>query len=187
MVYECPRCDDVFETSVNLRNHFKRKNICKPNSQDKDIKIEDIIIEDCKVENDECECKYCEKTYATKYNLEKHLQICKKNTDGLVDKSSVEYWKQQSKEKDKQIKQIKEQLKEKDKQIKQLIQKPRINNNNTTINNNTIIFLSFDNTDNLLCRKFMDVENKCHLEDWANDSIEQYLMTLKNSKENDEK
>jgi hypothetical protein len=127
MAYKCVRCGSEFDNITNLKSHLARKNQCKPILLD--IKVEDIIIDNCKT-GEIYECTYCNNTFSTNFNLEKHLKICKKNTNNLLDKSSIKYLRQQIKEKDKQIKQMKKQFKEqlkqineKDKQIEQLIQK----------------------------------------------------------------
>jgi hypothetical protein len=174
MVFKCKRCGDEFETALILKNHFNRKIKCQPILQD--INIEGLTIEECKIEDDENKCKYCEKICSNKYNLEKHIKICKKNEIKSLTKEQLQeqvYEKdKQLKEKDKIMKEqlkekdkiMKEQLKEKDKQIEQLIQKA---GNTTNITNNTIVLLSFDNADRshltdekkyyLLSRKFMSI------------------------------
>jgi hypothetical protein len=241
MVHKCPRCATEFETASNFRDHLNRKYKCQPILQDIDIK--DIIIENCKIESEAYRCVHCEKVCSNKFNFEKHIKVCKKNKNIDTDINSVEY--------------LKEQLKEKDKQIEQLIQKTGNTINNTTINNNnnnTIVLLSFDNADRshltdekkyyLLSRKFMAIpylvkeiyfnpnvpqnhnvritnlrdslislhvdnkwiktdknevieklldSNERYLENWANDSVDQYpdaiekFQSYLEIKENDEK
>jgi hypothetical protein len=251
MAYECPRCGVDFDILINLKSHLSKKKTCPPNLQD--INIEDIVLKDCKTDK-KFKCVHCNNEFSNNYTLARHLNVCKNN---VLDRS-VEYLKEQLKEKDKQMKeQLKEkdkQMKQKDKQIEQLIQKA----GNTTINNNTIVLLSFDNADRshltdeknyyLLSRKFMAIpylvkemyfnpkvpqnhnikltnlrdnlislhvdnrwiktdknevieklldSNERYLENWANDSVEQYpdaiekfqnyLEIKENDKESDEK
>ena len=97
--YECKRCGYNTNHRNSIKNHFKRKNICKPILED--ISIEEML-KQYKMENTEkmapkqlqngapllqnapkwsnsynLRCEYCNKIFSKKSNVTKHLQVCK--------------------------------------------------------------------------------------------------------------
>jgi hypothetical protein len=115
MVYKCLRCGREFDNSSILRDHFNRKHKCDPILLDIDVK--DININDCKIEDDRYKCEHCEKICSNKFNLEKHLKICKENN---VNVNVVVICPEQQIE---QLKKEIEELKKENEKMKKIIEK----------------------------------------------------------------
>jgi DNA repair exonuclease SbcCD ATPase subunit len=117
MCFICLRCGDEFDNITNLKNHLARKIKCQPILND--IDVNEIIIEDCKTDKMYA-CEYCSKSYSNKFNLKKHMKICKKREEESdEEEETIKSLKQQIKEKDKKIKKQDKKLKEKDEKIKE--------------------------------------------------------------------
>lgn len=63
---ECAFCKNTFSSKTNLNNHHKRANYC--------LKLRGIT----QIE-DEHKCEACNKVFSRKYELDRHLNVCKKN------------------------------------------------------------------------------------------------------------
>jgi hypothetical protein len=115
-IFKCETCKKEFNIRRLYDNHLLRKNPCK--------KI-DLIDE----------CIYCNKFYTTKYNLNKHQQICKNNTiEYHNNKIQMEELKNLLLAQQKSIEELKE-LNETNKNI-------TINSNNNNTTNNIINIFS---------------------------------------------
>ena len=102
--HQCNLCGKIFNTKQILEKHYKRKTPCVKNTDSKTKKDSKNIPKDSKIfqnlpilesstdsGSDSCfnsttdleivlnkpKCEYCKKSYSTKYNLNKHLKICK--------------------------------------------------------------------------------------------------------------
>lgn len=77
VMYTCPRCDYETSKKSSIRNHFKRKTICKPLNSD-------TSIEECikLLESDQLkfnlECSHCNKKFNSRKRLEAHYEMCVK-------------------------------------------------------------------------------------------------------------
>ena len=96
-INECELCGKIFKTKQILEKHYKRKTPCVKNTDSKTKKDSKNIPKYSKIfqnmpilesstdSNSDFEivkpnkpkCEYCKKDYSTKYNLNKHLKICK--------------------------------------------------------------------------------------------------------------
>jgi len=115
-LYTCENCEKTFNRKSSYDNHLLRKNPCKK------IDLRD-------------ECIYCNKFYTTKYNLNKHKQICKNNTiEFHNNKIQMEELKNLLLAQQKSIEELKE-LNETNKNI-------TINSNNNNTTNNIINIFS---------------------------------------------
>ena len=104
-IYKCDTCKKEFLIKRLYDNHLSRKNPCGLYTN---------------------QCIHCNKNYSTKYNLNKHLKICKKNTIEYHNKIQMEELKNLLLAQQKSIEELKE-LNETNKNI-------NINSNNTTNN-----------------------------------------------------
>ena len=68
--YTCKTCNKNFKQKTDYTRHLNRKYPCKS-----PVTYSKNGIHIPKMEYSECE--YCNKTYSTKYNLNKHHNICK--------------------------------------------------------------------------------------------------------------
>jgi hypothetical protein len=76
--YKCPRCGEIFARNCRYDRHIKSKNICHPLLGDVIPEENNYII----VPND-IVCDYCNKQFADDFNLNRHLETCRKKK--LVD------------------------------------------------------------------------------------------------------
>ena len=132
-IIQCDRCGTEFKNLRNLRNHFNRKNTCKPLL--KNIPIEELK-EKYKVNRGCYKCENCGKEYKTADGKYKHKKKClvnpaiieKKNIDKLeTELKSVKDDKQELEAKVQQLLLEKTQAQEANAKI--------INNNNNSHNN----------------------------------------------------
>ena len=72
-IIQCDRCGTEFKNLRNLRNHFNRKNTCKPLL--KDIPLEELK-EKYKVNKGCYKCENCGKEYKTTDGKYKHKKKC---------------------------------------------------------------------------------------------------------------
>jgi len=116
-IYTCETCKKEFDRKSSYDNHLLRKNPCKL-----DISIDN-------------ECTFCNKKYTTKYNLNKHLNICTVK--------SLEENKQE------QIEELRKMLLEQQKKIEELSHEKETNKSITVNNtNNTNTNTNSNNTTN---------------------------------------
>jgi peptide methionine sulfoxide reductase MsrA len=99
--YECTNCRKVFSHKGHYTRHIKRKFPCK-NSQLVNIGCEETpviagLCPDTKsedlpntipsvIEGNKPECKYCGKKFEKKYNMTRHIEICKIKNDNEDEK-----------------------------------------------------------------------------------------------------
>ena len=83
---QCKFCLKIFKTKQILNKHYNRKTPCKKQIETKKIPNDSKKFQkNSKMESDipkmelefKPKCEYCNKFYSTKYNLNKHLKICK--------------------------------------------------------------------------------------------------------------
>ena len=139
-IIQCDRCGTEFKNLRNLRNHFNRKNTCKPLL--KDIPIEELK-EKYKVRKGCYKCENCGKEFKTADGKYKHKKKCLLNV-ALIEKKNIDKLKDELEKKDNELDELKKQLVSKTSDDKVIstnggdtnIQKADINTlNNGTINN----------------------------------------------------
>ena len=91
VTYKCTRCNKIFNHKGVFLRHCNRKNPCnktsstnkKKNSKKKLNKNENkkYSKNGMQIPKMEYLCNFCNKTYSTKFNLNKHLKICKKKKE----------------------------------------------------------------------------------------------------------
>jgi len=125
----CNYCNSEFHNKCNLNKHQRTSKYCLKIQQQKDPnKI---------IERDIYECKYCQRQLTTKFTLNNHIKICKKNNSNLDILEKVEKLTQE---------------------IVQLKEKPVINvtnnTNNTITNYNYTSLLDYNNNLEPITQKF---------------------------------
>ena len=139
-IIQCDRCGTEFKNLRNLRNHFNRKNTCKPLL--KDIPIEELK-EKYKVRKGCYKCENCSKEFKTADGKYKHKKKCLVNP-AIIEKRENDKLKDELEKKDNELDELKKQLVSKTNDDKVIstnggdtnIQKADINTlNNGTINN----------------------------------------------------
>ena len=94
--HQCELCGKIFKTKQILEKHYKRKTPCTKDTKSKTQKDSKNIPKyskifqnlpilesstdtgtDIEIDTNKPKCEYCNKNYSTKYNLNKHLKICK--------------------------------------------------------------------------------------------------------------
>ena len=111
-IYTCEVCQKEFNRKSSYDNHLLRKNPCKL---------------DTSIDN---QCSYCDKKYTTKFNLNKHLNICTKKLIADENKQQIEELKKMLLAQQKKI----EELSHKTETNQNITNNTNSNNNNTTNN-----------------------------------------------------
>ena len=153
--YTCIRCGYQTHDKTRMKNHFSRKNLCKPKLNDVDINLykDNILLglpdvlsttNTTTIDDNIFKCEYCSKIFKYKQTYYKHLNKCNEKNQVEEVKISMENL---VKLLNQQINTYKSELDKRDKQINELIQKSGIINcNNINIQNN-INLLSYYKTD----------------------------------------
>ena len=111
-IYTCEVCEKQFNRKSTYDNHLLRKFPCKLDLSENN------------------KCTYCNKIYTTKYNLNKHMNVCSKRIIDETTNKDIEELKQILIEQQKKINEL-SKLTETNKNI-------TINDNSTNNTNNTI-------------------------------------------------
>ena len=133
-IIQCDRCGTEFKNLRNLRNHFNRKNTCKPLL--KDIPIEELK-EKYKVNRGCYKCENCGKEYKTADGKYKHKKKCLVNP-AIIEKKENDKLKEE-------LESVKDDKQELEAKVQQLILErtqaqeanAKIINNNNNSHNNT--------------------------------------------------
>ena len=133
-IIQCDRCGTEFKNLRNLRNHFNRKNTCKPLL--KDIPIEELK-EKYKVNRGCYKCENCGKEYKTADGKYKHKKKCLVNP-AIIEKKNIDKLETE-------LKSVKDDKQELEAKVQQLILErtqaqeanAKIINNNNNSHNNT--------------------------------------------------
>jgi hypothetical protein len=128
VIHKCETCHKEFNIKRLYNNHLLRKNPCKP-------ELDNI-------------CIYCNNNYSNKSNLNKHLNICKKNTTNSNNKTTIDELKELIKQElKKDTEELKKKVDEQQKKIEELTQLTESNHNiinnqpsstNITLNDNSV-------------------------------------------------
>ena len=144
VLYTCPRCGFNNKIKTKIRNHFHRKKICQPKLSNIDIKTayEQVLNEKytgAYMKNtvlNVYSCIYCDKTFERKFNLTRHINICKNR---FVQKQDTVYTES---EKDMIIASKDRIIQELKNQIEVLLKNQGNNNVHNNITYNTSIVLN---------------------------------------------
>jgi len=75
VVHTCHRCGYCTKYKNNLREHYKKKNVCNP-------VVSDVSIDECLSKLDKKNryvCKYCDKDFMYNGNLNRHIVLCQES------------------------------------------------------------------------------------------------------------
>ena len=144
VLYTCPRCGFNNKIKTKIRNHFHRKKICQPKLSNIDIKTayEQVLNEKytgAYMKNtvlNVYSCIYCDKTIERKFNLTRHINVCKNR---FVQKQDTVYTES---EKDMIIASKDRIIQELKNQIEVLLKNQGNNNVHNNITYNTSIVLN---------------------------------------------
>ena len=132
-IYTCKICKKEFNKKSTYDSHLSRVNPC--------IKRDNI-------------CNYCMNNYSNKSNLNKHLNICKKNITNSNNKTTIDELKELIKQElKKDNEELKKKVEEQQKKIEELTQltesNHNITNNQQSATNITLNDNSVNNTTNI--------------------------------------
>lgn len=117
-VYTCDVCKKEFNRKSTYDNHLTRKNPCRL---------------DTSIDN---KCIYCDKSYTAKFNLTKHLKICKQKLIEDDNQANINEIKQEFEEQVEQLKiMFQKKFEEQEKKIEELSHITESNNNITVTEN----------------------------------------------------
>ncbi len=122
--YICGLCGASFDKKSSYNNHLIRKKPCKV----KKVNDEDY--------DESLDCEFCNKTYSTKYNLNKHLQICKVKLSNSIIKKKKPTKKEliRAYEEKETLVNLKKEISE----LKTVLKESIVQNNNNQTTNNQI-------------------------------------------------
>ena len=169
VVYKCDKCFKEFKQKGHYKRHLQRKYSCKKiENNDKIYSNNGITIP--KMEYN-IKCDFCFNIYSTKFNLNKHLKICKlKSEDDKKQKLYELLIKDQNRKLEEQNLYLQQQISLLQEQLKlsrnNNINKNSFNNNNNNINsNNTINILAYNKTDisHITDKDFEYIMNRCNM------------------------
>jgi len=141
--YKCERCHYISKHKGSIKNHFQRKNHCKPIHSDitNDEQLEKL--NKPKEKKQEFICNKCNKVFNTRQGKYQHQKRCKQELVVFEEKKNDN---QKIQELENELKLMKELFIEKLKNVQSITNN---NNNNIETQNNTNIFIGFNDKENI--------------------------------------
>ena len=142
--YKCERCHYISKHKGSIKNHFQRKNHCKPIHSDitNDEQLEKL--NKPKEKRQEFICNKCNKVFNTRQGKYQHQKRCKQELVVFEEKNKD----------NEEIQELKNELKMMRQLFVEKMQNNNITNNNNIetqniTNNNTNLFISFNDKENI--------------------------------------
>jgi uncharacterized protein YbaR (Trm112 family) len=141
--YKCERCHYISKHKGSIKNHFQRKNHCKPIHSDitNDEQLEKL--NKPKEKKQEFICNKCNKVFNTRQGKYQHQKRCKQELVVFEEKKNDN---QKIQDLENELKLMKELFIEKLKNVQSITNN---NNNNIETQNNTNIFIGFNDKENI--------------------------------------
>ena len=141
--YKCERCHYISKHKGSIKNHFQRKNHCKPIHSDitNDEQLEKL--NKPKEKRQEFICNKCNKVFNTRQGKYQHQKRCKQELVVFEEKKNDN---QKIQDLENELKLMKELFIEKLKNVQSITNN---NNNNIETQNNTNIFIGFNDKENI--------------------------------------
>ena len=141
--YKCERCHYISKHKGSIKNHFQRKNHCKPIYSDitNDEQLEKL--NKPKEKRQEFICNKCNKVFNTRQGKYQHQKRCKQELVVFEEKKNDN---QKIQDLENELKLMKELFIEKLKNVQSITNN---NNNNIETQNNTNIFIGFNDKENI--------------------------------------
>ena len=141
--YKCERCHYISKHKGSIKNHFQRKNHCKPIHSDitNDEQLEKL--NKPKEKKQEFICNKCNKVFNTRQGKYQHQKRCKQELVVFEEKKNDN---QKIQDLENELKLMKELFIEKLKNVQSITNN---NNNNIETQNNTNIFIGFNDKESI--------------------------------------